>query len=851
MSEEDINNKQPLADGAAPEQAVKPDDTPTVDKKKVVDITGEIKTAFLSYAMSVIVQRALPDAKDGLKPVHRRILYGMNGLGVYADQPFKKSARIVGEVMGKYHPHGDASIYDAMVRMAQPFSYRYPLVTGHGNFGSIDGDPPAAERYTEARMSKIAMEMLRDIQKDTVDFVDTYTAEEQEPVVLPAKFPALLVNGANGIAVGMATNIPPHNLGETIDATIALIDDPDITVAQLMQHLPGPDFPTGGVIMGRAGIRKAYETGRGAIINRGSVEIVEQDGGRHQIIITAVPYMVNKEQMFKHIAELARDKVIEGITGMIDESNMDGIRIVIDVRKDMQPEVVVNQLYHETALQTSFGIIMLALVDNAPRILPLKDLLQVYIDHQIDIITRRTRFDLKKAEERAHILEGLRIAIDNIDEIVHIIRTAPSDPEAIAAMEQRFGLDDIQANAIMEMKLRRLTGLQRSKIEEEYQQLEHTIADLKDILARHERVLQIIKDELTDMKAKYGDPRRSQIIDGDIDIEDEDLIPEEDIAVTLTTNGYIKRLPVETYRTQNRGGKGVIGMAVHSDDLVEQVVAMSTHEFVLLFTNKGRVYRIKGYHIPEASRTSKGLPVVNLVEMDKDEKVKALVRVPKDERSAYLFFVTVNGLVKRTSVSEFDMIRNNGKMAITLREGDELFDVKGTGGHDEIVIAGSNGKAVRFKEEDVRPMGRSAAGVKGFNVDGGRVVGTATSREGEFILALTAKGFGKKTPLSEYRLTNRGAKGVATVNVTARNGDLVALRAVRGDEDCLIITDKGTVIRISLANVSTYGRNTQGVRMINVDDDTTVAAMEIVEAGQADDEDLGPQAAEAADKPQE
>ncbi len=847
--EENKNSENEEMLDSAPETALTPDDTPTVDRRKVVDITGEVKTAFLSYAMSVIVQRALPDARDGLKPVHRRILYGMNGLGVYADQPFKKSARIVGEVMGKYHPHGDSSIYEAMVRMAQPFSYRYPLVTGHGNFGDIDGDSAAAQRYTEARMSKLAMEMLRDIQKDTVDFVDTYTAEEQEPVVLPAKFPALLVNGSGGIAVGMATNIPPHNLTEVINGTIALIDNPDITISELMKYIPGPDFPTGGTIMGRSGINKAYQTGRGSIINRGKVEVSELENGRHRLTITEIPYMVNKKDMFTKIADMAREKKIEGITGLVDESNMDGIKIEIDIKKDIQPEVVANQLYRLTPLQTSFGIIMLALVDNVPRIMNLKEMLQVYVDHQVDIITRRSRFDLKKAEERAHILEGLRIAIDNIDEIVHIIRTAPSDPVAIETMMDKFALDEIQANAIMEMKLRRLTGLQRSKIEEEYQQLESTIADLKDILARHQRVLEIVKGELTDIKDKYGDARRSIIMDGATDIEDEDLINEESIIVSLTTNGYIKRVPVETYRLQNRGGRGVIGMAVNSDDVVEQLVVMSTHEDLLLFTNLGRVYRIRGHHVPESGRTGKGVPVVNLIPTEKDEKVASLVRVPKDEKKAYLFFVTTNGLVKRTAISEFDSIRNKGKIAITLKENDELFTVKGTGGDDEIIIAGSNGKAVRFNENTIRAMGRSAAGVKGFNTDGGHVVGAATDKQGSYILVLSALGYGKKTPLTDYRLTNRGAKGVSTIKTSEKTGDLVALKAVNGDEDCLIITDGGTVIRISLAEVSTLSRNTKGVKMINVDAGTKVASCAIVSP--ADDEPAEPDSAATADSPAE
>ena len=801
------------------------------DKIEFVNITGEVKDSFLDYAMSVIVQRALPDAKDGLKPVQRRILYGMNSLGNYANAPYKKSARIVGEVMGKYHPHGDSSIYDAMVRMAQPFSYRYPLVDGHGNFGSIDGDGAAAQRYTEARMSKISMEMLRDIQKDTVDFIDNYDGEEQEPVVLPAHVPNLMINGTTGIAVGMATNMPPHNIGETIDAIDAVIDDPEISVVDLMNnYLPGPDFPTGGLILGRGGIRKAYETGRGIIYNRAKVEINEMDNGKHEIIVREIPYGVNKENMFKHIAELARDKVVDGITSMVDESNMEGIKIVIEVRKDVQPEVLLNHLYQKTALQVTYGVNMLALVDNTPKVLNIKEVLQAYIDHQVSIVERRTRFDLNKALDRAHILEGLKIALDHIDEIINIIRSSANDDEAMEALMNRFNLSEIQAKSILDMQMRRLTGLQRKKIEEEYDQLQLAIADYRDILNRHERVLGIIKDELAEMKAKYNDKRRTEIVEAESDINDADLIPVENVMIAITTNGYIKRTTIDTYRTQNRGGKGVKGMTLNSDDIVDQVLTMSSHDDLLLFTNFGKVYRIRGFNVPSASRISKGIPVVNLLNMQPQEKVRAMIDVipgPELEHK-YMFFVTKNGLVKRTEMSEFLSIRQSGKVAISMREDDELFGALITSGNDEIIIAGDNGKAIRFNEDDVRPMGRTASGVKGFNVDGGKVIGVATDKMGPYILAITEKGYGKKTPLEEYRMTKRGAKGVSTVNITEKNGKLMAMRAVNGDEDAIIMTDNGTTIRISLDTVSTYGRNTQGVKMINVDEGSVVATVAIV-----------------------
>ena len=800
------------------------------DKLKEVDISKEMRKSFLDYSMSVIVDRALPDVRDGLKPVHRRILHAMNELGIVASKPFKKSARIVGEVIGKYHPHGDTAVYDAMVRMAQDFSYRYMLVQGHGNFGSMDGDGAAAMRYTEARMSKIAMELLRDINKNTVDFGPNYDGEETEPKVMPARFPNLIVNGAVGIAVGMATNIPPHNLTETIDATFAVMDDPDITVMELMDnYIKGPDFPTGGIILGRSGIRQAYETGRGSIITRSKYHVEEMGNGKNRIVVTEIPYQVNKANLISKIADLVREKQVDGITYLNDESNRDGIRIVIELRKDVQVEVVMNQLFRLTSLQTSFGVNMLALVNGAPKQMGIKEMLQHYVDHQIDVVVRRTQFDLKKAEDRAHILEGLRIALDHIDEIIRLIRESQNDAEARSGLMERFKLTEIQANAILEMRLRRLTGLERDKIENEYQELLKTIADLKDILANHSRVIQIIKDELTEVKNRFGDPRRTEISEADYSMEDEDLIPVEDVVITMTTNGYIKRMPIDTYRTQNRGGRGVKGMSVNEDDIVELLTTMSTHDYLMLFTNLGKVYRMKGYKIPSAGRTAKGLPVVNLLNLDKEEKVRALVPVNPESESEYLLFVTQNGLVKRTPMSEFDSIRQNGKIAITLRDDDELMGVKETTGDDEIIIAGSNGKAVRFHEDGIRAMGRTASGVKGFNVDGSVVVGVATSRDGTHLLAVSENGYGKRTAIEEYRLTTRGAKGVKTINITQKTGDLVSVRAVNGDEDVMIITNTCIIIRIAVENIGIYSRNTQGVKLINVGEDESVAKIAIVD----------------------
>ncbi len=808
------------------------------ERLEIVDISKTMRESFLDYSMSVIVQRALPDVRDGLKPVHRRILYAMNDLGIVAGKPFKKSARIVGEVIGKYHPHGDTAVYDAMVRMAQDFSYRYELVQGHGNFGSMDGDGAAAMRYTEARMSKIAMEMMKDINKDTVDFDPNYDNEEVEPSVLPARFPNLLVNGSVGIAVGMATNIPPHNLSETIDAALAVMDQPDITIMELMEnYIKGPDFPTGAMIIGRSGIKQAYETGRGAVVMRAKHKLEEMDNGKVRIVFYEIPYQVNKANLITKIADLVRDKVIDGITYLNDESNRDGIRIIVELRKDVQTDVVLNQLYRTTALQTSFGVNMLALHNGAPKLMNLKEVLSYYVDHQIDVTVRRTKFELKKAEDRAHILEGLRIALDHIDEIIHIIRSSNTDAIARATLMEKFALSEIQANAILEMRLKRLTGLERDKIENEYQELMILIADLRDILANHSRVLDIIRSELTEVKNRFGDERRTEISDAEIDMQDEDLIPEEDVVITMTTNGYIKRIPSDTYRTQNRGGRGIKGMSMNEDDIIELMITMSTHDHLLLFTNFGKVYRMKGFHIPNASRTAKGLPVVNLLNLDKDEKVEALVPVERESTAAYLFFVTKKGIVKRVPMSEFESIRQNGKIAITLREDDELLGVKQTTGSDDIIIAAANGKAVRFNEQDVRAMGRNASGVKGFNVDGSYVVGAATSVEGSTLLSVSENGYGKRTAISEYRLTNRGTKGVKTINITEKTGQLVSVRAVNGNEDVMIMTDSGIIIRIAVENIGIYLRNTQGVKLINVGDEERVAKVAIVDKSEDDQND--------------
>ena len=798
---------------------------------KEVNISSEMREDFLSYSMSVIIDRALPDVRDGMKPVHRRVVWAMYDAGFTPDKPHVKSANIVGEVMGKYHPHGDTAIYDTMVRMAQPFSYRYPLVDGHGNFGSLDGDGAAAMRYTEARMSKISLELVQDIKKNTIDFKDNYDARHKEPVVLPSRFPNLLVNGSMGIAVGMATNMPTHNLGEVIDGIIAVMDNPDIDIMELMEKIPGPDFPTGGYIVGRSGIRQAYETGRGSVTIRSKVEIEELRDGKHKIIIREIPYLVNKLVMYEKIHELARDKVIEGIVELKDLSNdRNGIRIEIETKKDVQVEVLLNQLYKLTPVQSSFGINNNVLVNNAPMTLPLKELIRYYIDHQIEVIERRTRYDLNEDEKRAHVLEGLKKAIENIDRIIEIIKTHRTDEEILKIFFDEFGIDQIQGEAILSMQLRRLSGLSYEKICAELNDLYIEIADLKDILANHSRVLEIIKNELLIIKEKYGDERRTQIIDGDIDVEDEDLIPEDKIMISLSTNGYIKRIPIDTYKTQNRGGRGIKGMSLNEEDKIDQTVTMSTHDFLLIFTNKGKVYRIKGYKIPEASRNAKGIPVINIINIEKDEKIKSLVPIDKEaEISGYLFFVTKQGICKRVAAHEFESIRQNGKIAITLKEDDELIGVKPTRGDEDIIIAASNGKAVRFREDCVRDMGRTASGVRGMDVDGSEVIGVATSNEGSKILIVTENGNGKKTDINEYRVTSRGAKGVKTLKENDRIGKLVALKAINGDEDALIMTSDGIIIRIHLDQVSELSRVTSGVRLITPQPGTTVQAVSIVE----------------------
>lgn len=798
---------------------------------KEVNISSEMREDFLSYSMSVIIDRALPDVKDGMKPVHRRVIWAMYDAGFTPDKQHVKSANIVGEVMGKYHPHGDTAIYDTMVRMAQPFSYRYPLVDGHGNFGSLDGDGAAAMRYTEARMSKISLELVSDIKKETIDWRDNYDARHKEPVVLPSRFPNLLVNGSMGIAVGMATNMPTHNLGESIDAIIAVMENPDISVVDLMNIIPGPDFPTGGYIVGRGGIKSAYETGKGSIIMRSKVLVEDLPGNKHKLVIKEIPYLVNKQVMYDKIHELAKEKVIEGISDMKDLSNdRNGIRIEIELKKDVQAEVVLNQLYKLTPVQSSFGVNNNVLVNNVPMLLSLKEIINLYVDHQIDVIKRRTAYDLREDEKRAHILEGLKIALDNIDRIVEIIKTSRTDEEILTKFNDEFGIDEKQGEAILSMQLRRLSGLSYEKICAELDELYKEIIDLKDILANHSRVLEIIKNELTAIKDKYNDPRRTEIIDGEIDVDDEDLISVEDVIISLSSNGYIKRLPVNTYKTQNRGGRGIKGMTLNEDDIIDQNITMSTHDHLLLFTNKGKVYRVKGYKIPESSRNGKGIPVINIINIEKDEKVTALVPINREwEIKGYLFFVTKNGLCKRVEAKEFESIRQSGKIAITMKEDDELVTVKPTLGDEEIIIAASNGKAVRFDERGVRAMGRNASGVRGMNVDGSTVIGACTSKEGAQILVVSKYGYGKKTPVEEYRITSRGAKGVKTININESNGELVALKAVNGDEDALIMRNDGVIIRISLSNVSTLGRVTKGVRLIKPEENTYVKTVTLMD----------------------
>ncbi|EAE4259732.1 DNA gyrase subunit A [Listeria monocytogenes] len=792
-----------------------------------INLNKEMRTSFLDYAMSVIVARALPDVRDGLKPVHRRILYAMNDLGMTSDKAYKKSARIVGEVIGKYHPHGDTAVYFTMVRMAQDFSYRNMLVDGHGNFGSVDGDMAAAMRYTEARMSKISMELLRDINKDTIDYADNYDGSEREPVILPARFPNLLVNGSSGIAVGMATNIPTHHLGEVIDGVLALSHDPEITIRDLMEYIPGPDFPTAGMIMGRSGIRRAYESGRGSITVRGRVDIEEKKNGKETIVITEIPYQVNKARLVERIAELAREKKIDGITSLNDESDRSGMRIVIEVRRDISASVIVNNLFKMTALQTTFGINMLALVDNHPKVLNLKEILYYYLEHQKVVIRRRTEFELRKAEARAHILEGLRIALDNIDAIIKLIRGSKTSDVAKEGLMTQFNLSDKQAQAILDMRLQRLTGLEREKIEEEYQNLVALINDLKAILADDERILEIIREELEEIKVKYADKRRTEILAGDlVSLEDEDLIPEEEVAITLTKRGYIKRLPLSTYRSQRRGGRGIQGMSTHEDDFVEHLVATSTHDTLLFFTNTGKVYRSKGYEVPEYGRTAKGIPIINLLGIESQEQVNAVINLSEFTDDSYLFFTTKHGVVKRTTLSQFAKIRQSGLRAVELRENDELISVQMTDGSKNMIIATKHGQSIYFPEENIRVMGRTAAGVRGIRLrEDDEVIGMEVLEDDEKVLVVTEKGYGKQTLASQYPLRNRGGMGVKTVTITEKNGNLVAMKTVTGEEDLMLMTVSGVLIRFEIDTVSQTGRSAMGVKLIRLDEDEKVATV--------------------------
>lgn len=804
-----------------------------------VNLTSEMKTSFIDYAMSVIVARALPDVRDGLKPVHRRILYGMNELGVTPDKPHKKSARITGDVMGKYHPHGDSSIYEAMVRMAQWWSYRYMLVDGHGNFGSMDGDGAAAQRYTEARMSKIALEMLRDINKNTVDFADNYDASEREPLVLPARFPNLLVNGATGIAVGMATNIPPHNLGETIDAVKLMMDNPEVTTRELMEVLPGPDFPTGALVMGKSGIHKAYETGKGSIVLRSRTEIEVTKSGRERIVVTEFPYMVNKTKVHEHIVRLVQEKRIEGITAVRDESNREGVRFVIEVRRDASANVILNNLFKMTQMQTNFGFNMLAIQNGVPKILSLRQILGAYIEHQKEVVTRRTIFDKEKAEARAHILEGLLIALDHIDEVIKIIRNSQTDAEAQAELMAKFKLSERQSQAILDMRLRRLTGLERDKIQSEYDDLVALIADLADILAKPERVATIIKEELEEVKRKFGDARRTELMIGEVlSLEDEDLIEETDVLITLSNKGYIKRLDQAEFTAQKRGGRGVQGTGVKDDDFVRELVSTSTHDHLLFFTNKGRVYRLKGYEIPEYGRTAKGLPIVNLLKLDEGESIQTIINVEQDRSDeAYLFFTTRQGLVKRTNVAEFSNIRQNGLKALNLRDEDELINVFLTDGNTDVIIGTKYGYSVRFNEAVVRNMGRSATGVRGVNLrEGDKVVGASVITDQDEVLIITEKGYGKRTTAGEYPTKGRGGKGIKTANITEKNGPLAGLLTVKGDEDLMIITDTGVMIRTSVGNISQTGRSTQGVKVMRLDQDAKIVTFTTVQPEEKDEE---------------
>ena len=811
---------------------------------KEIDLTKEMKTSFLSYAMSVIVARALPDVRDGMKPVHRRILFAMDELGVGSDKPYKKSARIVGDVMGKYHPHGDSAIYDSMVRMAQNFSYLYPLVDGQGNFGSIDGDGAAAMRYTEARMSKIAMELLRDLGKNTVDFQDNYDGSEKEPVVLPCRFPNILVNGATGIAVGMATNIPPHNLSEVIDGILALIKNPDISIEGLMNHIKGPDFPTGGCIMGLSQVRKAYMTGNGTITIRAKCEIKELENGKKEIIITEIPYQVNKTKLIERIAFIANEKIVEGITGLQDESTRKGMRIVVELRRDTNPNVVLNNLYKHTQLQSTFGVNILALDKGQPKVLNLKEVLECYLEHQIEVITRRTQYDLEKAEARAHIVEGLLTALGNIDAVIQLIKRSKTTEDAVKGLIETFNLTEIQAKAILDMKLQRLTGLEIDKLKEELASLKREISEYKEILKNQGKKLEIIIGELTEMKEKFGDARNSEIsLSDDLVIEDADLIPVEDVIITVTNKGYVKRMTVDTYRAQNRGGKGITGAKISDADYVDQVLFTSTHDTLLFFSNFGKIYRLKAFQIPISSRIAKGLPIVNILNFDENEKLAAVVNVKEEEKNdGYLLFATRRGIVKKTEISEFSNIRTNGIKAILLNDGDELFEVSVTDGEKDIILGASNGKAIRFSESDIRPMGRIAAGVRGLKVeDGEQMVGMAiVNTDGDEIVIVTEKGYGKRTNVDAFRVQVRGGKGVKALNITAKNGKMISLSTVRGDEDLLVITDKGMIIRTHLDQILTVGRDTQGVCIIKLNEGHSVSSMAIVprsEEGEGDSEE--------------
>lgn len=789
------------------------------------DIGLEMRESFMDYAMSIIVSRALPDVRDGLKPVHRRILYAMSELGMSPDKPYKKSARIVGEVIGKYHPHGDSAVYETMVRMAQDFSLRYMLVDGHGNFGSVDGDMAAAMRYTEAKLSKIAMEMLRDINKETIDFIPNYDGEEREPAVLPARFPNLLVNGVGGIAVGMATNIPPHNLGEVIDGVQAMIENPDITPMELMDHIQGPDFPTAGYILGRSGIRQAYQTGRGSVTMRART-MIEENGNKARIIVSELPYQVNKARLVEKIAELVRDKRIEGITDLRDESDRNGMRIVIELRRDVNPNVVLNNLFKHTAMQSTFGINMLAIVNKEPKILNIRDVLYHYLQHQIEVIRRRTEYDLKKAEARAHILEGLRIALDHLDEVIALIRSSATADAARDGLMNRFSLSHEQAQAILDMRLQRLTGLEREKIENEYNELLLKIAEYREILANEHLVLNIISEELQELKSRFADERRTEITVGEESILDEDLIPREDVIVTVTHTGYIKRLPVTTYRNQKRGGRGVVGMDTKTEDFVEHLFVTNSHHHLLFFTDKGKVYRIKAYEIPELSRTARGTPIINLIQIEQGESINAVIPVEEFENDKFLFFATRQGIVKKTPLEDYVNIRKGGLIAINLREDDALIEVKLTDGAQEMIIGTACGMSIRFPEDDVRSMGRSATGVKGITLDPtDEVIGMDIVDQELEVLIVTAKGYGKRTPVTDYRVQSRGGKGIKTINVTDKNGAVVGLKIVKNEEDLMIITASGTLIRTSMEGISTMGRNTQGVKLINIREDDAVATV--------------------------